>query len=85
MFTVNTTRFNSWSVSWCCDHCGHSNWPLLRIAGYPGPDAWALIDAGRAVIKGCLITVGEDHEDYECPQCETGVNIPVEYRDDDLA
>ena len=85
MFQVHTTRFNSWSVSWCCDHCCDATWPVFRIVGYPTADAWELVEEGRAVIKGCLVEPGQDDFDYECPKCEVGVDMPMAYRDDDLA
>ena len=85
MFQVKEPSQNSRTVSWRCDHCGDTRWPLLRIAGYPGPGSWELVEEGRAVLKGCMIEPGKDDEGYECPGCEKGVEIPKEYQDEDLA
>ncbi len=84
MFQVYSNGWGSWSVSWSCDVCTESGWPLLRLAGYPTPDAWRLVDEGRAILKGCMVDPNGDTEDYECPKCGSGVDVPQQYRDDDL-
>ena len=85
MFTVKTTGHSSWSVSWRCDHCGETAWPLYRIVGYPTPEAWDLVDEGLAVLKGCDVNGDDDdNKDYECPTCEKGVDVPEAYRDEAL-
>ena len=58
-----------------CQGCGKSGQPLLRIVGYPTQEAWDLVDAGEAVIKGCLVDT-TDTFDYECPHCERGTDWP---------
>ena len=84
MFQVHSTGFNSWTLSWQCDHCCATTWPVLRIAGYPTPEAWDMVDEGRAVLKGCCTDDEDDGFDYECPKCEKGVDVPMKYRDPDL-
>ena len=60
-----------------CQGCGKSGQPLLRIVGYPTQEAWDLVEAGEAVIKGCLVDT-TDTFDYECPHCERGTDGPRE-------
>ena len=84
MFSVKTTGQSSWSVSWRCDACGKSGWPLFRLNGYPTPEGWDLVDEGLAVLKGCDINSDDDLHEFECPHCETGVDMPEAYRDEAL-
>ncbi len=84
MFQVHTTRFNSWTVRWNCDVCAAGPWPLLRIAGYPSHEGMKMVEEGRAVLKGCLVNLGDDDHDYECPNCGVGVDVPIAYQEHDL-
>ena len=75
MFEVEATRFSSTRIHFTCDGCGKTDWPLLRIVGYPTEEAWELEEAGEAVIKGCIVDPTDMH-DYECPHCERGTDVP---------
>ena len=75
MFTFETTNRNSVRAQFICDNCGKTDWPLYRIAGYPTPEAYALVEAGDAVLKGCMVDENDMH-DYECPHCEFGTEMP---------
>ena len=84
MFQIQTNGCRSWSVSWRCEACGDTTWPVYRIVGYPTPAAWDLVDEGLAVIKGCIMNDEFDDKDYECPNCERGVDVPEAYRHEAL-
>ena len=83
MFRETVIPHRRHSITWRCDACGQDGWPLLRIRGYPTPEAWALVDDGRAVLVGCTMDDAADTEDYECPHCEVGVDVPEAYRESD--
>lgn len=78
MFIRTRTSRDTYTIRFVCDGCDKRTQLVRRIVGYPTPEAYALVESGEAVLKGCDI-----HEvatgDHECRECGHGTDVPDDF------